>query len=106
MVRLASDPTIAQTALLVSAILIAVGGYGMTASRSLLRQLISAEVIFNGILILLLVIMASTPVEASALALILVAVVSGEIIVAVAVVAGLYRKVRSFSSAKLEEEGV
>jgi NADH-quinone oxidoreductase subunit K len=101
-----SEAGLAQVALALAALLIALGGYGMTASRNLLRQLISAEVLFNGVLLAVLVILAPVGAYAVALALLLVTVVTGEIVVAMAVVAGLYRRVRSFEADAIEEEGV
>ncbi len=101
-----SEVGLAQTVLALSAILIALGGYGMTASRNLIRQLISAEVLFNGIFLAILVILSPLGAYATALGIILVTVVTGEILVAMAVVAGLYRRIRSFESDAIEEEGV
>ncbi len=101
-----AEQGLAQVALALSAALIGIGAYGMTASRNLVRQLISAEVLFNGILLAVLVILAPLGAYASAIAILLVTIVTGEIVVAMAVMAGLYRRVRSFDSESIEEEGV
>lgn len=97
---------LAQVVLGLSALLVAAGGYGMAVSRNLIRQLISAEVLFNGILLAVLVILSGNGLLANVVALILITVVTGEIVVAMAIVAALYRRVRSFESDVLEEEGV
>jgi len=100
------DATIAGIALAGAAAMAGLGVYGLASSRNLLRQLLSIEVIFNAILLLVLVLMAFDAVLATSLAVILVSVVAGEVIVVVAVIIAYYRAARSLDTTSLEEEGV
>ncbi len=84
----------------------AMGVYGFTSSRSLIRQLLSIEVLFNALLIIVVILMSFSPVNATLLAIALISVVSGEVIVVIAVIAALYRFSRTFESSVMEEEGV
>ena len=84
----------------------AVGVYGLTASQNLVRQLLSIEVLFNAVLIMVILLFSFNPVSATVFAITLIAVVSGEVIVVVAIIASLYRRTRSLESLVLEEEGV
>ncbi len=104
---MASEAGVAQLVLLLASILVGLGVYGMTASRSLLRQMLGAEVAFNGVLLAALAILApSGGAFATSLAILLIAIVAGEVIVTVAIIAGMYRFVRSLESSVMEEEGV
>ncbi len=104
---MASEAGVAQLVLLLASILVGLGVYGMTASRSLLRQMLGAEVAFNGVLLAALAILApSGGTLATSLAILLIAIVAGEVIVTVAIIAGMYRFVRSLESSVMEEEGV
>jgi len=100
------DATVAAIALAGAAAMAGLGVYGLASSRNLLRQLLSIEVLFNAILLVLLVLMAFEAVLATSLAVILVSVVAGEVIVVVAVIVAYYRVARSLDSSSLEEEGV
>lgn len=104
---MASEAGVAQLALLLASILVGLGVYAMSASRSLLRQMLGAEVAFNGVILAVIAILsASSPAIATSLAILLVAIVAGEVIVTVAIVAGMYRFARSLESSVMEEEGV
>ena len=85
---------------------IAVGVYGLTSSSNLIRQLLSVEVIFNGVLLLLILIASTNPNMLTLLMVVLVAVVSGEVIVVIALVISMYRATRELTSEALREEGV
>ncbi len=100
------DAAIANVALVGAGILAALGVYGMASSRNLLRQLLSIEVLFNAILIVVLVLASFDPVIATQLGVLLIAVVSGEVIVLVSVIVAFYRVSLSLDSSSLEEEGV
>lgn len=86
--------------------LIAIGIYGLTSSNNLVRQLLSVEVIFNGVLLLMAIIASTNPSMLTLLMVILVSVVSGEVIVVMALVISMYRASRSLTSDVLKEEGV
>ncbi len=86
--------------------LVALGVYGLASTSNMLRMLLSLEVIFNGILLALISLLSFEPVMATVVAVILISVVAAEVIVTVAILAGLYRSVRSFDAGSLEEEGV
>jgi len=85
---------------------IAVGVYGLTSSSNLIRQLLSVEVIFNGVLLLLTLIASTNPNMLTLLMVVLVSVVSGEVIVVIALVISMYRATRELTSEALREEGV
>jgi len=72
--------------------LVSIGVYGAVATRNLVRILLSLEVVFNGILLFILSLVAARPAPATALGVLLVAVVSGEVAVVIALVAAYYRK--------------
>ncbi len=95
-----------EVAYLAAAGLIAIGAYGLTATNNMFRMLLSLEVIFNGVLLAVVAFLSFNPVYATAIGVILVSVVSAEIIVVVAIIAGLFRYTRSFDTRSLEEEGV
>ncbi len=104
---MALETGVAQVVLLLASLLVGIGVYGMTASRSLLRQMLGAEVAFNGVILAVLALLsASNPTFATSLAILLVAIVAGEVIVTVAIIAGMYRFVRSLESSVMEEDGV
>jgi len=86
--------------------IIAVGVYGLTSSSNLIRQLISVEVIFNGVLLLVALIASTNPNMLTLLMVVLIAVVSGEVIVVIALVISMYRATRELTSEALREEGV
>jgi len=86
--------------------IIAVGVYGLTSSSNLIRQLLSVEVIFNGVLLLLILIASANPNMLTLLMVVLVSVVSGEVIVVIALVISMYRATRELTSEALREEGV
>ena len=93
-------------ALVSAAVLAGIGVYGITASRNLIRQMIALEVLFNAVLVVVVIALSSIPELATLLSIVLITVVSGEIIVVVAIIASLYRSTRSFDSASIEEEEV
>ncbi|MCE4617425.1 MAG: NADH-quinone oxidoreductase subunit K [Desulfurococcales archaeon] len=72
--------------------LVSIGVYGAVATRNLIRILLSLEVAFNGFLLFILSVVAARSLPATALGVLLVAVVSGEVAVVVALVAAYYRK--------------
>ena len=100
------ESEIAGIAMVTAAVMAGVAVYGMTSSRSLIRQLLSIEVLFNAILLFILVLMRLPPAAATAFTILVIAIVSGEVIVIVAVIASFYRVARSLSSTDMEEEGV
>lgn len=93
-------------ALAASISLIGIGSYGLAASRSLVRQLLSIEVIFNSILLLAVVILSSAPAVGVLVLIVIITVVTGEIVVVVAILMALYRGAGGLDSRVLEEEGV
>ncbi len=84
----------------------AIGAYGVSATRNLLRVLLSVEVIFNSILLMVVAALSAIPELSSAFSILLVSVVSAEVIVVVAVLVSYYRVSRTFDSTSLEEGGV
>jgi len=100
------DAAVANVSLIGAAVLAGIGVYGLASSRNLLRQLLSIEIIFNAILIFLLVLLSFDPTRAAAFTILLISIVSGEVIVLVAVMASFYRVAKSLDSESLEEEGV
>ncbi len=100
------EAAVGEVALTAAAVMAAVGVYGLTASQNLVRQLLSIEVLFNAVLIMVILLFSFNPVSATVFAITLIAVVSGEVIVVVAIIASLYRRTRSLESLVLEEEGV
>lgn len=100
------DGGLVQVAVLLSAMLVGIGAYGLAGSRNLVRQLISAEVVFNGVLILIMVYLSRAPLAANIMGVLLTLVVAGEIIIVVAVLAALYRRLGTLESTSIEEEGV
>ncbi len=92
---------------IVTAVVVAsVGVYGLTSSRNFVRQLLSLEVIFNAIILLIAVMLASGPAVATFLLVVLVLIVSGEVVVIMALVISAYRSGKSLESEILGEEGV
>lgn len=92
--------------MLAAAIIIGIGGYGVTSSRSLFRQLLSIEVIFNGLLVLVLSLISFDAVMATYFGIIAISVVSAEVIVVVSILVAYMRHSKSLSSEDLEEGGV
>ncbi len=93
-------------ALATSLSLIAIGVYGLTSSNNLVRQLLSVEVAFNGVLLLIAVIATANPAMTTLLMIVLISMVSGEVIVVMALVMSMYRYSRTLTSDVLAEEGV
>ncbi len=100
------DELTAMITLFVSAIVMSIGAYGLTASKNLVRQLLSVEVMFNGLLLLVLPLLVGEPYAATYFGIIVVAVASVEVIVVVAILLAFMRSYRTLRSTELEEEGV
>jgi len=100
------DKAMGEVAFAVALGLVALGVYGVTATNNMLRMLLSIEVIFNGVLLMLISLLAFDAVMATVVAVILVSVVAAEVIVTVAILAGFYRQAKTFETGSLEEEGV
>jgi NADH-quinone oxidoreductase subunit K len=92
--------------MMVSATIIGIGAYGVTSSRSLFRQLLSIEVIFNGLLVLVLSLLSFNAVMATYFGIVIISVVSAEVIVVVSILVAYMRQSKSVSSEDLEEGGV
>jgi NADH-quinone oxidoreductase subunit K len=86
--------------------LIAIGVYGLTSTNNLIRQLLSIEVVFNGIILLIVAMATANPTMVTLLLIILISVVSGEVIVVMALIISMYRVSRTLTSDALAEEGV
>jgi NADH:ubiquinone oxidoreductase subunit K len=84
-------------------VVMAMGAYGLTYSRNLMRQLLSVEVAFNGLLMMLLPLLSANASSATYFGVVVISVVSAEIIVVVAILVSYYRASRSMSSDSLEE---
>ncbi|MCX8195976.1 MAG: NADH-quinone oxidoreductase subunit K [Acidilobaceae archaeon] len=84
-------------------LMISIAAFGFASSKNLIRQLLSVEVAFNGALLLLLALLAANPSFATLFALLLISVVTGEIVVVVAILIAFYRSTKSLSSEPLEE---
>ncbi|MEB3788139.1 MAG: NADH-quinone oxidoreductase subunit K [Desulfurococcales archaeon] len=97
---------IAATVIIASAVMAGIGVYGMTSSRNLIRQLLGVEILFNAAVLLILLLMSYRPADATLTTIVIVSVVSGEIIVIIALLAGMYRMARSLTSDVVEEGGV
>jgi NADH:ubiquinone oxidoreductase subunit K len=89
-----------------SVALVAIGVYGLTSSNNLVRQLLSIEVLFNGVVLLVAAIASANPGMLTLLLVVLVSVVSGEVIIVMALVISMYRASRTLSSDVSEERGV
>jgi NADH-quinone oxidoreductase subunit K len=100
------DSFVGGILLVTSAIIIGIGAYGLTASSNLLRQLLSVEVIFNGLLLLVIPILAGSSYLATYFGIIAISVVSVEVIVVVSILIAFLRQYRSLSSSDLEESEV
>ncbi|MFP3171937.1 MAG: NADH-quinone oxidoreductase subunit K [Acidilobus sp.] len=100
------DSFVGGILLVTSAIIIGIGAYGLTASSNLLRQLLSVEVIFNGLLLLVIPILAGSSYLATYFGIIVISVVSVEVIVVVSILIAFLRQYRSLSSSDLEESEV
>lgn len=88
-----------------SVALVAIGVYGLTSSNNLVRQLLSIEVLLNGVVLLVAAIASANPGMLTLLLVVLVSVVSGEVIIVMALVISMYRASRTLSSDVLEERG-
>ncbi len=100
------DSAVAGIALVTAALMSGIAVYGLSYSRNLVRQLLSIEVLFNAILLLVITLASLTPTMLTSLAVIIISIVAGEVIVVVAVIAAFYRVAKSLDSSSLEEEGV
>jgi len=89
-----------------SVALMAVGVYGLTSSNNLVRQLLSIEILFNGILLLMALIASINSSMLTLLMIVMVSVVSGEVIIVMTLVISMYRTSRTLTSDVLEERGV
>jgi len=69
------DQLSALIAFITSALVIAIGSYGLASSNNLLRQLLSVEVIFNGLLLLVLPILIGDPYMATYFGIVVVSIV-------------------------------
>jgi len=100
------DAAVANIAVIVAAVLAGLAAYGMSSSRNLLRQLLAIEVLFNAFILFIVVLASFSPTILTAFSILLISIVSGEVIVLVAVVAAFYRVAKSLDSTDLEEDGV
>ncbi|MEB3787551.1 MAG: NADH-quinone oxidoreductase subunit K [Desulfurococcales archaeon] len=100
------DAAVANIAVIAAAVLAGLAAYGMSSSRNLLRQLLAIEVLFNAFLLFIVVLASFNPAILTAYTILLISIVSGEVIVLVAVIAAFYRVAKSLDSTDLEEEGV
>lgn len=100
------DSFVGGILLVTSAIIIGIGAYGLTASSNLLRQLLSVEVMFNGLLLLVIPILTGSSYLATYFGIIAISVVSVEVIVVVSILIAFLRQYRSLSSSDLEESEV
>ncbi|ADL18783.1 NADH-quinone oxidoreductase subunit K [Acidilobus saccharovorans 345-15] len=100
------DSFVGATLFVTSAIIMAIGAYGLTASNNLLRQLLSVEVIFNGLLLLVIPLLSGFAALAAYFGIIVISVVSVEVVVVVSILIAFLRQYRSLSSSDLEESEV
>ncbi|MGC8573222.1 MAG: NADH-quinone oxidoreductase subunit K [Caldisphaera sp.] len=100
------DQLTGSIVMVISAIIIGIGAYGVTSSRSLFRQLLSIEVIFNGLLVLVLSLLSFNAIIATYFGIVIISVVSAEVIVVVSILVAYMRESKSVSSEDLEEGGV
>jgi len=100
------DAAIANIAIIAAAVLAGLAAYGMASSRNLIRQLLAIEVLFNAFLLFIIVFASFNPAIMTSFTILLISIVSGEVIVLVAVIAAFYRVARSLDSTDLEEDGV
>ncbi len=91
---------------LVSAIIMSIGVYGFTASRNLFRQLLSIEVLFNGVFLLVITLLSASPLVTVYYSIVVISVVSVEAIVVTAILVAFLRAYRTHSSTDLEESEV
>ncbi|MCE4613329.1 MAG: NADH-quinone oxidoreductase subunit K [Desulfurococcales archaeon] len=103
---MAVEPFVGSAVVVVSVGLFAIGAYGVAGSNNLVRQLLSIEVMFNSIILLVILLLSYDSILATLYSVVLTSVVAGEIIVVIAVVVSLYRASRSLTSEPLEEPGV
>ncbi|MCE4600717.1 MAG: NADH-quinone oxidoreductase subunit K [Desulfurococcales archaeon] len=100
------DAATAGVTVVTASVIAGLAVYGMSSSRNFLRQMLSIEVLFNAILLVILVIAGVNPAYTTAFAILLVSVVSGEVIVLVSIIVAFYRVARELDSTAVEEEGV
>jgi len=80
----------------VAAVLFALGAYGAITHRSVIRMLISLELMFNAVLLLLVVLaLLRAPLDGYILAMTVIALASSEIGVVVSIVVLLFRRLGS-----------
>lgn len=103
---MALESLVGTAVVTVSLGLFAMGVYGVTGSNNLIRQLLSIEVMFNSILLLVVLLLSYDSLIATLYSVVLTSIVAGEIIVVIAVVVSLYRASKSLTSEPLEEHGV
>ncbi len=101
-----TEPQTAGVALITAAVMSGIAVYGLSSSRNLVRQLLSIEVLFNAVLLFIIVLARIPGPSVTALAILVISIVAGEVIVIVATIAAFYRVARSLDSTDLEEEGV
>ncbi len=95
-----------ETAYGIAFIVAAIGTYGIATSRNLVRTLLSIEVLFNGIFLAIVTFLSQIAVLDTLAGIVIVSVVSGEVIVIVAVIVSFYRAAKTLDSSSMEEEGV
>lgn len=100
------DASLAGVALVSASVVAGLAAYGMSSSGNFLRQMLSIEVLFNAVLLIILVLAGVNPTFTTAFAILLISIVSGEVIVLVSIVVAFYRVARELESDVLEEEGV
>ncbi len=100
------DAATAGVTVVTASVIAGLAVYGMSSSRSFLRQMLSIEVLFNALLLIILVIAGVNPAYTTAFAILLISVVSGEVIVLVSIIVAFYRVARELDSTAVEEEGV
>jgi len=100
------DAAVAGVTVITASIVAGLAVYGMASSRSFLRQMLSIEVLFNAILLIILILAGVSATYTTAFAILLISVVSGEVIVLVSIIVAFYRVARELSSTAVEEEGV
>ncbi|RLG48137.1 MAG: NADH-quinone oxidoreductase subunit K [Thermoproteota archaeon] len=90
-----------ESLLLTSGLLVALGVYGLLSTRSLIRMLLSVEVMFNGALLALLTLAGGA--EGAALALVAVSLAAAEVGVVVSLAVLLFRRRGVLDVAALSE---
>ncbi|MCE4623877.1 MAG: NADH-quinone oxidoreductase subunit K [Caldisphaeraceae archaeon] len=101
---MALDTLTGAVVMVVSSVIMGIGAYGVASSRSLFRQVLSIEVIFNGLLLLVLSLLSFNAIAATYFGILIISSVAAEIIVVVAIIVAYLRSTGSLSSDELEEE--